>query len=335
MSKSPKHLLPSSLTFSQLSRHAAQSTHSSSSTTSAEAIRRYVSHPTRGACLVVRQRRPQSTTSSSTCHHHPLRSTHSTPPPSFNFTTTTSRTTNDRSPSNVHRFSTSSTQSRHAPSPSHSSSSHSPSIPSPASGVPNHSPSHSPTPGKHHSSLSTAPSSDSHSPHSTDLLLSPTLPHAPTSHPLSTSSTSSSSQSSNPPGASLLSPSSSNSSSRLPPHALPSFFGSSSLSTPFRGNLVFRNGAYGIPKNTQKHTRKGKEKLLEGTSEEDGEHALSVSVGEDAYFLRSDSLGVADGVGGWSGHAGANPARWARKFMHRESLALLPILGFGRERLKW
>lgn len=35
------------------------------------------------------------------------------------------------------------------------------------------------------------------------------------------------------------------------------------------------------------------------------------------YFLRSDSLGVADGVGGWSGHAGANPARWSRKLMQR------------------
>jgi hypothetical protein len=55
---------------------------------------------------------------------------------------------------------------------------------------------------------------------------------------------------------------------------------------------------------------------------EGGEHCLSVSVGEDAYFLRSDSLGVADGVGGWSGHAGANPARWARKFMHRELFGL-------------
>ncbi|TNY17357.1 phosphatase 2C-like domain-containing protein, partial [Rhodotorula diobovata] len=38
--------------------------------------------------------------------------------------------------------------------------------------------------------------------------------------------------------------------------------------------------------------------------------------------LRSDSLGVADGVGGWSGHAGANSARWARKFMHHCSAEL-------------
>lgn len=103
---------------------------------------------------------------------------------------------------------------------------------------------------------------------------------------------------------------------------------------------MFRNGAYGIPKNTAQHTRtkaksppttttaKGKERLLDNASQdpslegEAGEHCLSVSVGEDAYFLRTDSLGVADGVGGWSGHAGANPARWARKFMHHCSAEL-------------
>lgn len=43
------------------------------------------------------------------------------------------------------------------------------------------------------------------------------------------------------------------------------------------------------------------------------------------YFLRSDSLGVADGVGGWSGHAGANSARWARKFMHRASSSFFSL----------
>ena len=43
----------------------------------------------------------------------------------------------------------------------------------------------------------------------------------------------------------------------------------------------------------------------------------SVQVGEDAYFLRSDSLGVADGVGGWSGQAGADPALFSRLLMHR------------------
>ncbi|KAI9497538.1 phosphatase 2C-like domain-containing protein [Zychaea mexicana] len=42
----------------------------------------------------------------------------------------------------------------------------------------------------------------------------------------------------------------------------------------------------------------------------------SVQVGEDAYFVRSDALGVADGVGGWAGTLGANPALYSRKLMH-------------------
>lgn len=49
-----------------------------------------------------------------------------------------------------------------------------------------------------------------------------------------------------------------------------------------------------------------------------GQIGLSVQVGEDAYFLREDSLGVADGVGGWSGKAGANSAWFSKKVMHRE-----------------
>lgn len=48
----------------------------------------------------------------------------------------------------------------------------------------------------------------------------------------------------------------------------------------------------------------------------------SVQVGEDAYFLRSDSLGVADGVGGWSGKPGANPGLFSSKLMHHCSVEL-------------
>ncbi|KAK3838405.1 MAG: phosphatase 2C-like domain-containing protein, partial [Linnemannia elongata] len=46
----------------------------------------------------------------------------------------------------------------------------------------------------------------------------------------------------------------------------------------------------------------------------------SVQVGEDSYFRRHDALGVADGVGGWSGTTGksylSNPALYSRKLMH-------------------
>ncbi|KAI8089595.1 phosphatase 2C-like domain-containing protein [Halteromyces radiatus] len=48
----------------------------------------------------------------------------------------------------------------------------------------------------------------------------------------------------------------------------------------------------------------------------------SVQVGDDAYFVRTDSLGVSDGVGGWRSHSGANPALYSRKLMHYAQLEL-------------
>ncbi|KAI8140827.1 phosphatase 2C-like domain-containing protein [Fennellomyces sp. T-0311] len=52
------------------------------------------------------------------------------------------------------------------------------------------------------------------------------------------------------------------------------------------------------------------------------EHYQSTQVGEDAYFVRADALGVADGVGGWAGTLGANPALYSRKLMHHAYLEL-------------
>jgi serine/threonine protein phosphatase PrpC len=46
------------------------------------------------------------------------------------------------------------------------------------------------------------------------------------------------------------------------------------------------------------------------------ERLRSVQVGEDAYFLRPDALGVADGVGGWASRPGADPALFSRLLMH-------------------
>jgi hypothetical protein len=67
-------------------------------------------------------------------------------------------------------------------------------------------------------------------------------------------------------------------------------------------------GAYGIPKHRSRshphhpHT------------------ALSVQVGEDAYFIRDNALGIADGVGGWAKHSSHNyptpSALFARRLMH-------------------
>ncbi|KAJ3012183.1 hypothetical protein HKX48_006421 [Thoreauomyces humboldtii] len=55
---------------------------------------------------------------------------------------------------------------------------------------------------------------------------------------------------------------------------------------------------------------------------EEVEDLLSVQVGEDAYFVRPDSMGVADGVGGWSQYKGADPALYSRKLMHYASAEL-------------
>ncbi|WVQ76915.1 hypothetical protein IAR50_006594 [Cryptococcus sp. DSM 104548] len=46
--------------------------------------------------------------------------------------------------------------------------------------------------------------------------------------------------------------------------------------------------------------------------------ASSVSIGEDAYFTRSDGMCIADGVGAWarSGRGGADAGRWSRLLTH-------------------
>lgn len=43
---------------------------------------------------------------------------------------------------------------------------------------------------------------------------------------------------------------------------------------------------------------------------------LSQQVGEDAYFLKDDALGIADGVGGWASSKRADPALFSRLLMH-------------------
>ncbi|KAJ1538621.1 hypothetical protein HK096_001407, partial [Nowakowskiella sp. JEL0078] len=54
----------------------------------------------------------------------------------------------------------------------------------------------------------------------------------------------------------------------------------------------------------------------DGGSPTDDGHFLSSQAGEDSFYMRGDSLGVADGVGGWSVVPGANPAMYSRKIMH-------------------
>lgn len=80
----------------------------------------------------------------------------------------------------------------------------------------------------------------------------------------------------------------------LPPHASTS-----------KLRFHFDVGAYGIPKCRPSNVISGRDgvggvdiwshnsKLTEGLD-------LAVQVGEDAYFVRDNAMGVADGVGGWS-----------------------------------
>jgi serine/threonine protein phosphatase PrpC len=89
------------------------------------------------------------------------------------------------------------------------------------------------------------------------------------------------------------------------------------------GHEVHHYSAYGSRKfqeadasHQQQHSKPDK-MTIRG---EDGriikDRLRSVQVGEDSYFLRPDSLGVADGVGGWSSRPGADPALFSRLLMH-------------------
>ncbi|KAJ2965115.1 hypothetical protein NQZ79_g156 [Umbelopsis isabellina] len=88
------------------------------------------------------------------------------------------------------------------------------------------------------------------------------------------------------------------------------YLGDKSLKKP-KPTYIFTHAATGFPK-------AGKRTVLPPQNEE----YASTQVGEDAYFRRYDSLGVADGVGGWTGTSGANPALYARKLMHYAYLEL-------------
>ncbi|KAH9457619.1 hypothetical protein MJO28_004710 [Puccinia striiformis f. sp. tritici] len=88
--------------------------------------------------------------------------------------------------------------------------------------------------------------------------------------------------------------------------------------------FVFRNGASGIPKNRfgSNNNNNNNQNIKSAEEENSTNQMSSVQVGEDSYFLRTDSLGVADGVGGWSGKPGANPGLFSRKLMHHCSTEL-------------
>jgi serine/threonine protein phosphatase PrpC len=117
--------------------------------------------------------------------------------------------------------------------------------------------------------------------------------------------------------------------------------GTSKEHRPMKGeealNMAFSGGSTADGQEVRKFTsyRKGQQPLPQTQEEkqqqqsgpskmvirgEDGriikDRLRSVQVGEDAYFLRPDSLGVADGVGGWTSRPGADPALFSRLLMH-------------------
>lgn len=63
-------------------------------------------------------------------------------------------------------------------------------------------------------------------------------------------------------------------------------------------SYIFAHGASGFAKRRTRYTTPDNKTRI------DNEHYYSIQIGEDAYFRRSDALGVADGVGGWAGVSG-------------------------------
>lgn len=78
-----------------------------------------------------------------------------------------------------------------------------------------------------------------------------------------------------------------------------------------------QNGAAGIPKTSQTLIPSIVGPASDLVAPASQEPELSIQVGEDAYFMRADALGVSDGVGGWSQHKGADSALFSRLLMHR------------------
>ncbi|KAJ2442084.1 hypothetical protein GGF42_007079, partial [Coemansia sp. RSA 2424] len=105
-------------------------------------------------------------------------------------------------------------------------------------------------------------------------------------------------------------------------------------------NYMFAHAATGIPKfenriplfkRTTAVTAKDSSRPGQASTSGDASHAAAIdpleeematSAGEDAFFHRTDALGIADGVGGWAGVKDADPSLFARRLMHHVSLEI-------------
>ncbi|KAJ2715627.1 hypothetical protein H4R19_001095 [Coemansia spiralis] len=87
-------------------------------------------------------------------------------------------------------------------------------------------------------------------------------------------------------------------------------------------NYMFAHAATGIPKldNCIPLPRRAGAAAAAAASasaagDSDAEE-MAASAGEDAFFHRSDAIGIADGVGGWAGVKDADPSLFSRRLMH-------------------
>ncbi|KAJ2545961.1 hypothetical protein EV175_005776, partial [Coemansia sp. RSA 1933] len=103
-------------------------------------------------------------------------------------------------------------------------------------------------------------------------------------------------------------------------------------------NFMFSHGATGIPKFQNRIPLPRERKLADENNDtksstsstearrsaalDGGEEELATSAGEDAFFHRSDALGIADGVGGWAGIKDADPSLFARRLMHHVGMEI-------------
>lgn len=123
-------------------------------------------------------------------------------------------------------------------------------------------------------------------------------------------------------------------SAQSPQGILHASFNSKQPTQPDRLSCKLDLGAYGIPKRRRRDDGNGGDSSDPSSSkspspqvkDDPALYNLSVQVGEDAYFTRSNALGVADGVGGWkhskqfSGESYS--ALLAKKLMHYCSIEL-------------
>ncbi|OMH81316.1 putative protein phosphatase 2C 80 [Zancudomyces culisetae] len=82
------------------------------------------------------------------------------------------------------------------------------------------------------------------------------------------------------------------------------------------GSYTFYHAGYGIPKNRADIKKNNATEDYSAIVSKYEESGCCRSVGEDAYFHRSDAIGIGDGVGGWMNKKNGNPKLFALSLMY-------------------